>query len=417
MLVTVLISAGLLMLTEAGASTATAPEEEWREWGMPVDFQGEVYAVQQTSDGGYIISGRDGIIAWLLKTDLRGNEEWIKTFVIDYSAGFIHPQCVQQTADKGYIIVGIVGYTDDCIWLFKTDLNGVEQWNKTFEANRHVRAYQVQQTADGGYIIVGLGMGTYEYWGSDIPHFVAWLIKTDASGNVQWDKKFWDDPRSAAFGYSVQQTTDGGYILTGSVYHEGRQEAWLWKTDSSGNEQWRQIFVGTDEARSVQQTSDGGYIVVVLTDDLGGTLLIKTKSNGDKQWEKTFDDLGACFVRQTTDGGYVLAGDSWGDSDGTDLIKTDSKGNEQWRKTFEDIYIYQNSIQQTSDGGYIIAGMGGWLIKLGGTDSEDTGTETTSPAVTAPDIEKPTEKSIPGFEVFGAMFAAFVVFALRRRKT
>ena len=98
-----------------------------------------------------------------------------------------------------------------------------------------------------------------------------WLVKTDANGNKEWNKTFGGtDPDWAR---SVQQTSDGGYIIAGLTesYGAGSHDFWLIKTDSNGNKEWDKTFggIGYDEAYSVQQTSDGGYILVGSTTSYG----------------------------------------------------------------------------------------------------------------------------------------------------
>ena len=194
----------------------------------------------------------------------------------------------------------------------KTDSTGNEQWNKTFGGTGGDAAYPVQQTSDGGYILAGC---TDSYGSGPVG---AWLVKTDSTGNEQWNETFGETGDKYMAG-SAQQTSDGGYILAGCVYWYGSgYDFWLMKTDSNGNEQWNKTFGGTGEdvAHHVQQTSDGGYILTGYTNPYSSFSsefwLIKTDSNGNEQWNKTFgetdSDDNAMAVQQTADSGYILAG-------------------------------------------------------------------------------------------------------------
>jgi ribosomal protein S11 len=234
---------------------------------------------------------------------------------------------------------------------------------KTYGGTYRDYASSVQQTSDGGYIVAG-GTTSFGAGLSDV-----FLVKTDASGNIIWAKTYGGTNSDWAF--SVQQTSDGGYIVAGRTYSfgAGEDDAFLVKTDASGNIIWAKTYGGTgyDNASSVQQTSDGGYIVAGWTYSFGAgdydIFLIKTDANGNIIWAKTYggtDDDRAYSVQQTSDGGYIVAGYTASFGAGfydIFLIKTDANGNLQWAKTYGEMDDdWASSVQQTSDGGYIVAG-------------------------------------------------------------
>lgn len=277
--------------------------------------------------------------------------------------GFDLSYSVQQTADGGYIIVGETTTDSTDIYLIKTDTNGDTLWTKNLGGTGNDYGNSVQQTADGGYIVTGYGY-SFGAGGTDV-----YLIKTDVNGNPVWTKTFGGTANDG--GAFVQQTTDGGYIITGFTgsFGAGLGDIYLIKTDANGNSLWTKTFGGTDsdDSYSVQQTTDGGYIVTGYTASFGAggvkVYLIKTDANGDSLWTKTFGGTGhewGSSVRQTTDGGYIISG--YTNSFGVGLfdayfIKTDANGNSLWTKTYGGADIDDAlSVQLTSDGGYISIG-------------------------------------------------------------
>ena len=277
------------------------------------------HSVQMTADGGYIVCGSTesfgagGSDVWLIKTDALGNKLWDRTFG---GSNEDWGQSVQQTTDGGYIVAGATwsyGAGSDDVWLIKTDALGNELWDRTFGGSAHDYGYSVQQTVDAGYLVAG-GTNSYGAGGSDV-----WLIKTDASGNKVWDRTF--GGLKPDIGHSVQQTA-GGYAVAGitASYGAGYDDVWLITTDALGNKLWDRTFGGPNEdwGESVWPTADGGYVVAgtTMSYGAGGTdaWLIKTDASGNKQWDGTFggSNLDAGYsVQQTADGGYIVAGETW----------------------------------------------------------------------------------------------------------
>ena len=273
---------------------------------------------------------------------------------------------VKQTADGGLIIVGSTdswgnGETD--IWLIKTNNEGIKEWDKTFGGGEGDWGTSVQQTADNGFIILGhtlsFGNGYYDIF----------MIKTDSEGNEIWVKTFGGNEED--FGYSVIQTSDGGYILVGFTvsFGSGNKDVWIIKTDSQGNEEWNKTYGGSEReiGFAVEQTSDDGFIITGLTETntfgLYDILLIKTDINGENIWEKNIGngnyEVGSS-VKQTQDGGFIITGYTISYGNGAKdiwLVKTDPVGEIEWDRTFGGIHNDGgHDVFQTNSGGFIVLG-------------------------------------------------------------
>jgi len=285
----------------------------YRQWARTFgrNYVDEGWSVQQTTDGGYIIAGQTHYNdlhyadCLLIKTNAIGELQWYRTLG---GIGCDAALNVQQCTDGGYIITGYsdwYGACDGDVLLIKTDSTGNQQWYRTFGGRDCDIGWGVQQTTDGGYIIVGK---TQSYGAGNNK---VWLIKTDSTGHQQWNRIF--GGHRTDYGSGVQQTTDGGYVIIGTAYCILGDDVELIKTDSLGNRQWERTY-GVDGEEdwgaSVQQTTDGGYIIAGTS--LGYTvLLIKTDCTGTKLWSRTFGGSNCDYgrsVRQTTDGGYIIAG-------------------------------------------------------------------------------------------------------------
>jgi hypothetical protein len=311
---------------------------------------------QQTSDGGYILAGiATPSVYEIVKTDSTGDTLWTKSIPGKslYS--------VQEVAD-GFIFAG-----GPHIYLLKTDLTGQTLWSHTYSTNTDPGAdfgYSVRQTSDNGYIITG----QKNYNGTTF-HGDICLIKTDSAGGQAWVRLLTTGLTDCA-GRSVQQTTDGGYIVGGYSYNQvgagSNFDLALMKTDTAGMLQWSKYFGSpaalgqVDRGYAVKQTTDGGYILAgTYSESLSHqSVLVKTDSNGDTLWTKLYGIPSQGFalksVWQTTDGGYVAAGGA-----STDLLylKTNSNGDTLWTKIIDGSdFTTANYIQQTADGGYVIIG-------------------------------------------------------------
>ena len=192
-------------------------------------------------------------------------------------------------------------------------------WAKTYGGGENEFAKSVQQTSDGGYIVAGYS-NTY-----GAGNFDGWVVKLDADGNIVWQKTY-GGLQSDLF-YSVHQTSDGGYIIGGqtSSFVAGSTDIWILKLASDGAVEWQKTYGGAQNeyVADVRQTSDiGGYVVAGTTCSFGkgncNAWILKLNQDGSIAWQKTYGGTGweyAYSIRQTSDGGYIMAGETYSFSD------------------------------------------------------------------------------------------------------
>ncbi|MEN6517896.1 MAG: dockerin type I domain-containing protein [Methanospirillum sp.] len=271
------------------------------------------------------------------------------------------------------------------------------EWQRLLGGSSNEFGHSVQPTADGGYILLGGSSSSQngDVTGTRHGSFTDfWVVKLDRTGTIQWQKLLGGTGNDE--GYSVQQTTDGGYILLGSsgssksgdvagTNHGGSSDVWVVKLNSAGTIQWQTLLGGSgyDTGRAVQQTADGGYVLLGVSEssqsgDVTGInhgsrdyWVVKLNGAGTIQWQRLLGGGGldgGRSVRQTADGGYILLGDSLssasGDVTGTNrgyedfwVVKLDDAGLIEWQKTLGGSYREIGySVQQAADGGYVLLG-------------------------------------------------------------
>jgi hypothetical protein len=296
--------------------TNAVGEREWEKTFGEVDSDEFGRSVQETSDGGFIAAGSSINDVYVVKTDADGNLIWAKTFKRTSEDGGRYESCqgysLIESHDGGFVIAGFTESGLKHAYLLKITGDGEVVWEKTFGGVDNEISYSVKATPDNGYIMAG----------------DAYMIKTDDNGNLEWDK----DIRQLDYIYSIDITSDGGYIATGvySIYGE------LVKLDTNGDVSWEKM--PDIRPLSVIESADGGFVVTgVGTNGLQSCLLIKTDKNGETQWQKIFDGIRRTQtvgkeVIEALDGGFVIVGSAALGPDnsiphGIYFIKTDYNGN------------------------------------------------------------------------------------------
>ena len=390
----------VLALFENGAGIAQIPDTLWSSIHDITEDVDIGQCIEQTSDGGYIITGScvpDGLISFtdvfLLKTDALGNIEWTKYFNHNF---FENGMSVGQCYDGGFIIgairqMGSYPFIEPPVsdaWIIKTDANGDTVWDRSIDHGGNEYCTSIKQTADSCFVFTGAinseSCGpTWEVNELTSPDSGrTWLVKVNRDGTIVWDKAFVDRSN----GNYIIQTTDGGFLITGCLFPDpqsNRSDMLLIKTDYNGDTLWTKA-IGTqnyDVGFCVKETQDG-FLISGQTKSAGQSydaLLIKTDLNGEVIWSKVYGGQlsDAAFNVDVLNNGYYIAGSTngtWWITGSADMwiFKTDTNGNFLWERIY-DINTNDNLYSGTicEDGGYVVTGItsdgfGGdlWLAKM-----------------------------------------------------
>ncbi|UCC40638.1 MAG: hypothetical protein JSV96_04110, partial [Candidatus Aminicenantes bacterium] len=271
----------ILKLTSSG-------DIEWQRTYGGSDSHNYPYSFQITSDGGYIVAGGTYSIsaenndAWVLKLTSSGYIEWKNTYggVSDDGA-----TSIQQTEDGGYIVAGWThsfGAEDGDLWILKLTSSGDIEWQRTYGGSEWESGGSIQETSVGGYIV---SVRTESFGAGDRD---LWILKLTSSGDIEWQRTYGGRLND---GGGIQETSDGGYIVAGATesFGAGHWDGWILKLTSSGDIEWQRTYGGTewDGVGSIQETSNGGYIVTGSTKSFGAfrtefdVWMLKLSSDGD----------------------------------------------------------------------------------------------------------------------------------------
>ena len=411
--------------------------------------------IGELPDGSFLLSGYasspaggnktsasyGGSDAWVVLIDSNGNRIWERSFGGTDSDALYSGR---RMADGGYILAGYsqspvsgnktspkVGGND--MWLVRIDSAGNKLWERTIGGGNPYgsSANDVAITPDGGFVVAG---ETFNDIGGDktVPWLGSgdgWIVKlgpeddgcdsdhdgvpndldqcpntppgapVDARGcpapicppPVQWQHSF--GGADYDYLYSLEATSDGGYILGGLSYspangnktspHLGGSfdaDVWLIRLNAGGEKVWERAFGGNEDenALSVKQTANGGFIVAGWSaSGLSGNKtspplgredgwVIRLDAQGNKLWERTFGGASLEYffqVHELFDGGFILGGFSTscpncvnGEADCW-IVRIDGQGNKLWERFYggtrsEPLF----DLQPTSDGGFILGG-------------------------------------------------------------
>jgi hypothetical protein len=316
------------------------------------DEEGYIYV------GGYDYSSSKDLIVFKLNPP-RESDGWYNfADYIDNHHTWGDTYSIIKSSDDNYVTAGNLEYWGNSssseVYLMKTDINCDVLWKKRIGGSNEDKGYSVFETDDGGFVVTGFT----KFYGAGEKDI--YLVKTDANGNLEWEK--WYGGTSDEEGYAVVQTNDLGYLIAGrtSSYGQGG-DIWVIKTNSAGDTLWTRVIGGTksDQVNNVIETSVNDYLIVGsfrLQDNSSDLYAIRINANGDTLWTKKYDrnnrwDAGYDIV-EVENGNFLIAG--YLDSRNA-LLKINNLGDTLWTKTYgpEDPTGFV-SMSKSSDGNYFL---------------------------------------------------------------
>ncbi|MEJ5283641.1 MAG: hypothetical protein ACP5Q5_00590 [Brevinematia bacterium] len=320
-----ILSTGSLLIAKAKKSGMIDSLEATNQYNIVYNFSrtyggnfvDEGKIVQKTSDGGFIIGGGTSSFGsddiWIIKLGKDFNIEWQKTYGgdnlddLDIENGIGKSEGICETSDAGYVVAGYTksfGDSDGDVWVLKLNRDGNINWQKRYGGDSFDCAYSIQQTSDGGYIVAGLTW-SFGYQGSLL------VLKLNSSGEIQWAKIYGGN--SYDYGYSIKEVSTGGYIVVGQTYSfGGNGDIWVLRLNNDGTIAWQKRYGGNgdDRAYSIIEVSDG-FIVVGDSGYSGCVLKIRSNDNGSIESSQIYSNDN-CYIRlysiQQIPEGYLIVG-------------------------------------------------------------------------------------------------------------
>lgn len=278
----------------------------------------QLNAVAKTPDGGFVMTGFYSLgQVLLIKTDADGDLQWSKNF----SAGiFAEGRAIIATQDSGYAVAGNIegtGAGGRDLYLFKTDAYGNILWSKTFGGAQNDEARGLVELSDGSLVLAGLTTNHFipvtSEWTED-----AFLVKTDANGNVQWQKTV-GQPNFKEQANGITLAQNGDLVIGGSFREQiaspGDYEFFAARLDDEGNVIWQHTygFSGIDDlAKGIAPASDGNFVLAGSTNlgQGGAGFLMKIDGAGSPFfiWQTTYPKTSFNGIAADTHNGFFVSG-------------------------------------------------------------------------------------------------------------